>query len=136
MKKHITKITALSLFAAAMVVVPVFAHAQDANTNAPSSSDQITTPKPKTHGVIPFRGKLDAVDANAMTLTVGKRTFQVTADTRIFNNGEPAALSDGVVGEPVRGAYKKTESGKLEAVNVHFGVKSGDKQKQESSTEN
>jgi len=129
MKKHIAKITVLSLFAAAMVVVPVFAHAQDANTNAPSSSDQTTTPKPKMHGVIPFHGRLDAMDTNAMTLTVGNRTFQVTADTKIFNNGEPAALSDGVVGEPVRGAYKKTEAGQLEAVNVHFGAKGGEKQK-------
>lgn len=130
MKKHIAKITALSLFAAAMVVVPVFANAQDANTNAPSSSsDQTTTPKPKMHGVIPFHGKLGAMDTNAMTLTVGNRTFQVTANTKIFNNGEPAALSDGVVGDPVRGADIKTEAGKLEAVNVHFGVKSGEKQK-------
>ena len=129
MKKHIAKITALSLFAAAMVVAPVFAHAQDANTNASSSSDQTTTPKPKMHGAIPFHGKLGAMDTNAMTLTVGNRTFQVTANTKIFNNGEPAALSDGVVGEPVRGAYIKTEAGKLEAVNVHFGAKSGEKQK-------
>jgi hypothetical protein len=129
MKKHIAKITALSLFAAALVAMPVLALAQDANTNAPSASDQTTAPKPKIHGVIPFRGKLDAVDTNAMTLTVGNRTFQVTADTKIFNNGEPAALSDGMVGEPVRGAYKKTEAGKLEAVNVHFGAKSGEKQK-------
>ncbi len=45
-----------------------------------------------------------------MTLTVGTRTFEITADTKIFNDGEPATLSDGMVGEPVRGTYKKTES--------------------------
>ena len=28
-----------------------------------------------------------------MTLTVGKRTFEVTADTKITKNGEPATLS-------------------------------------------
>jgi hypothetical protein len=132
MKKHIAKITVLSLFAAAMVAVPVSTHAQDAKTNA-ALSNQTTTPNPKMHGVIPFHGKLGAVDTKAMTLTVGKRTFQVTAGTKIFNNGEPATLSDGMVGEPVRGAYKKTEAGKLEAVSVHFGVKGGEKPKPESS---
>ncbi len=135
MKKNIAKITALSLLAAAMVATPVLAHAQDANTSAPSS-DQTTTPKPKKHGVIPFHGKLSAVDTNAMTLTVGNRTFQVTADTKIFKNDEPAILSDGVVGEPVRGVYKKTEAGKLEAVKVEFGAKTGGKQKKESTSGN
>ena len=135
MKKHITKITILSLFAAAVVAVPVLTHAQDAKTNA-ALSNQATTPNPKMHGAIPFRGKLGAVDTKAMTLTVGNRTFQVTAATKILNNGEPATLSDGVVGEPVRGAYKKTEAGKLEAVTVHFGAKNADKPTKESSTEN
>jgi hypothetical protein len=136
MKLNSSKFTLLSLFAAAMVAMPVLVPAQDANTNAPSSSDQTTTAKPQKHGVIPFRGKLAAVDANAKTLTVGNRVFQITADTKIFNNGEPAALSDGVVGEPVRGAYKKTESGLLEAVTVHFGAKTGEKPNPENSSEN
>jgi hypothetical protein len=136
MKKHIAKITVLSLFTAVVVAMPVFAGAQEANTNAPSSSDQTMTPKPKKHGVIPFHGKLGAVDTNAMTLTVGSRTFQITADTKILNNGEPATLSDGVVGEPVRGVYKKTEAGKLEAVKVEFGAKTGGKQKKESTSGN
>jgi hypothetical protein len=135
MRKNIAETTVLSLLVAAMVATPLLAHAQDANTNAPSS-DQTMTPKPKKHGVIPFHGKLVAVETNAMTLTVGNRTFQITADTKIFNNGEPATLSDGVVGEPVRGAYKKTEAGKLEAVKVQFGAKTGEKQKTDNSSEN
>jgi hypothetical protein len=135
MKTHIAKITVLSLLAAAMVTVPVLVHAQDAKTNA-TSSNQTTPPNHKIHSGIPFRGKLNAVDTKAMTLTVGNRTFQVTADTKIFNNGAPAALSDGVVGGPVRGAYKKTEAGKLEALSVHFGVKGAEKQKTEGSTGN
>ena len=51
----------------------------------------------------------------------------------MFSNGEPAALSDGVVGEPVRGAYKKTEAGLLEVVTVHFGTKTGEKPNPETS---
>ncbi|MGA2683766.1 MAG: hypothetical protein ABSF51_01810 [Verrucomicrobiota bacterium] len=131
-----SKFTLLSLLAAAVVAMPVLAPAQDANTNALPSSDQTTTVKPQKHGAVPFRGKLNAVDANAKTLTVGNRTFQVTADTKIFSNGEPAALSDGVVGEPVRGANKKTEAGLLEAVTVHFGAKTGQKPNPENPGEN
>jgi hypothetical protein len=136
MKDHVSKIIHLSLFAAALLVMPVLAHAQDTNANAPLVSDQTTPAKPKTHGTIPFHGKLGAVDTSAMTLTVGTRTFEVTAATKIFNNGEPAALSDARVGEPVRGTYQKTESGKLEAVTVHFGAKTGEQPKPQSSNEN
>ena len=131
MKNHPVKFTVLSLLASALIAVPLLAHAQDANTNAPSS-DQSTTSKPKRHGLIPFHGKLSAVDTNAMTLTVGHRTFEITADTKIFSNDKPAILADGAVGEPVRGVYKKTEAGKLEAVKVEFGVKTGGKQKKPS----
>jgi hypothetical protein len=122
MKKSIAKIAVLSLFTAIMVAVPSFVYAQGATTNVPPSG-QPTTPKSPKHTFIPFHGKLDAVNTNAMTLTVGNRTFQVTPDTKIFKDGKPAALAEGVVGEPVRGIYKKTETGKLEALNVHFGAK-------------
>jgi len=135
MKKHITKLAVLSLFTAIVVAVPGFAYAQDATTNAPSS-DQSMTPKSQKRSIIPFHGKLDAVNTNAMTLTVGNRTFQVTADTKIFKDGSPATLSEGMVGEPVRGIYKKTESGKLDALSVHFGAKDAGKQKKPSSNGN
>jgi hypothetical protein len=136
MKINSSKLNLPGLLAAALLAMPVLVSAQDANTNAPAASDQTTTTKPQKHGVIPFHGKLSAVDANAKTLTVGNRTFQVTADTKMFSNGEPAALSDGVVGEPVRGAYKKTEAGLLEVVTVHFGAKTGEKPNPENSSEN
>ena len=133
MKNHITKNTVLSLLAAALVAVPGLAYAQDANSNAPAAPSQTVTPGHQKHGLIPFRGKLGAVDPTAMTLTVGNRTFQITDDTKIFSKGAPATLSDGVVGEPVRGAYKKTEAGLLEAVTVHFGAKAGEKPNPENS---
>jgi hypothetical protein len=137
MKNHISKVMVLSLFTAGLLGVPVFTYAQDANNkNTPASSDQSANPKPAKPGGIPFHGKIAAVDTSAMTLKVGARTFEITADTKIFNNGEPATLSDGKVGEPVRGTYKKAGAGKLEAVTVHFGAKTGEKPKSEKSNEN
>ena len=131
MTKKIAKITTLSLFAAALVAMPVLSRAQD--SNALASPDQTAPAKPKKHSNPPFHGKLSAVDTNAMTLTVGTLTLQVTPDTKITKDGQPATLSDGVVGRPVSGSYKKTDNGKYNAVTVHFGAKSGEKQKTESS---
>jgi hypothetical protein len=136
MKNNISKFIHLSLFATALLVMPALVRAQDASASGAPASDQATTTKPKTHGAVPFHGKLSAVDTGAMTLTVGSRTFEVTAATKILNNGEPATLSDGKVGEPVRGTYQKTENGKLEAVTLHFGAKTGEKPKPEASNEN
>jgi hypothetical protein len=133
MKNNVTKIIHLSLFAAALLAMPALVRAQDAKTDAAPASDQATTAKHKTHGTIPFHGKLTDVDTSAKTLAVGNRTFEITAGTKIYNNGEPANLSDGKVGEPVRGTYQKTESGKLEALTVHFGAKTGEKPKSGSS---
>jgi hypothetical protein len=131
MTKKITKITTLSLFAAALVAMPVLSRAQD--SNAPVSPNQTAPAKPNKNGNLPFHGNLGAVDTNAKTLTVGTLTLQVTPDTKITKDGQPATLSDGVVGQPVSGSYKKTDDGKLNAAAVHFGVKSGGKQKKESS---
>jgi len=117
MKRQILKITTLSLFAAAILAAPTLSLAQDTSTNAPAAS----TPKHK-HG-LPFRGAVSALDANAMTLTVGKLTVQVTSETKITKDGKPAMLADGVVGEPASGYYKKDADGKLNATTIHFGSK-------------
>ena len=122
MKKNISKIAVLSLFAAALVAMPALSRAEGTSTNAPASSDQ-TPAKPNKHGNLPFHGNLGAVDTKAMTLTVGKLTLQVTPDTLITKDGKSATLADGVVGEPASGAYKKTNDGKLIATSVHFGAK-------------
>ena len=116
MEKNIYKIAVLSLLAAALVAMPALSRAEDASTNAPASSDQ-TPAKPKKHG------NLSAVDTKAMTLTVGTLTLQVMSDTLITKDGKSATLADGVVGELVSGAYKKTDDGKLNATSVHFGAK-------------
>jgi hypothetical protein len=146
MKKHVAKFSMLTLCAAAIVAVPALSLAQD-NTNAPAmpaaQAPPVAAVQPpaapatqsppvapaqippvkKRRTTLPFHGTLTGVDTNAMTLTVGKRTFEMTSETIVTRDGKPAELADGVVGEPVNGAYKKNAEGKLEAVTVHYGGK-------------
>lgn len=126
MTGKILKFTACALFAAAIVATPSLSRAQDDSTNAP---DQTTPAPAKHHKGLVFRGTVSAIDTNAMTLTVETRTFAVTSETKITKDGQPATLGDGVVGEPVAGAYKKADDGTLDATTVHFGVK-GKKKKE------
>ena len=87
-----------------------------------------TPAKPKKHVSLPFYGNLSAVDTKAMTLTVDTLTLQVTSDTLITRDGKSATLADGVVGELVSGAYKKTNNGKPNATSLHFGAKAEKKE--------
>ena len=130
MKKQIAKMSLLTLCAAAILAVPALSRAQDTTNSTPAASGQTMQPKLKKLNVLPFRGKLTAVDTNAMTLAVGDRTFQITSDTKITKDGQPAVLEDGVVGEPVTGSYKKAEDGKLDAATVHFVAKASPKKKE------
>jgi Domain of unknown function (DUF5666) len=133
MKKHIIKTVVLSLFTTVAVAAPALSYGQDAGTNAPATSVTSTTPapatsdqtapaKPKRRGLV-FHGTVSMVDTNAMAFTVGKRTFNVTSETRITKNGEPATLEDITVGDKVGGAYKKDDDGKFNATTVHDGKK-------------
>jgi hypothetical protein len=132
MKTNILKLSLLTLCAAAVLVVPASSRAQ-LMTNTTASAAE-TPPAKKHHsGTPPFHGKLEAVDTNAMTLTVGKRTLNVTSTTTITKDGKPAMLADGVTGESVSGTYKKGSGGKLDALTVHFGGKEGGKKKKESN---
>jgi hypothetical protein len=134
MKKQMTKISILTLCAAAILAVPALSRAQD-TTNAPAASEK-TPPAKKHAGVLPFRGNLTSVDTNAMTFVVGTRTFQVTSNTKITKDDKPAVLADGATGQPVSGSYKKNDEGKLDAVTVHFGGKVAGKKKTESAAGN
>jgi hypothetical protein len=81
----------------------------------------------KNSNSIPFKGNIVTMDKNARTITVGKRTFQVTSETKIFKSDKPATFTDGAVGDYVTGSYKKSEDGKLIAHSVYFGGKGGSK---------
>lgn len=134
MKTHTAIIPVLTLCAAALFAVPALSRAQD-TANPPAAAQ---TPPAKKHAAtasrsLPFHGTLAAVDTNAMTLTVGKRTFNMTSQTKITKDGKPAVLADGVVGEKVRGAYKKNADGKLDAVTIRFGNPAGNQQKKSAN---
>jgi hypothetical protein len=73
----------------------------------------------------PFHGKLVAVDKVGKTITVGKRTFLITSETKLKKTGKPATLEDAVVSEEVSGYVKPREDGKLTATTVNFGPKPG-----------
>lgn len=123
MKTSLVKITAVSLFAIVLVAVPAALRAVE-TTNVPAQ-DAASKHKRSEHATMPFHGKLSAIDTNAMTLTVGERTFAITSETRITKDNLPATLADGVVGEMVGGAYKKNADGKLSATNLRFGLPAG-----------
>jgi hypothetical protein len=115
MKIHTAKITFFSLIAAGFLALPALSLAQDADTGATAAAKS-------KHGA-PFHGTVDSLDTNAMTLTVGSRTFQITSDTRIFKNDKPAILADGTAGEHVSGYYKPADEGtNLNASSVYFGT--------------
>jgi hypothetical protein len=135
MKRTILKIAVCALFAA-----PIISHGQDTNTGvaAPAASMQAEPPPvvaapvveiPDTNAPAPAKpkkmktmlvasGKVVNVDTNAMTLTVGKRTFEMTSETRITKGGKPAILDDIAVDDKVGIAYKKAK-GKLEAITIN-----------------
>ncbi len=64
---------------------------------------------------LPFRGRVDAADAKAMTVTLaGKekhRVLNVTSKTRFEKDGKPATFADIKAGDDVRGSYAKTPEG-------------------------
>jgi hypothetical protein len=149
MKKIILKTTVLSLFAAAIVAAPASVRAQANATNAPAvvsepptASAPATASEPpappvhkaKKHDHAEFNGTLAAVDTNAMTLTVGKHTFEINSETMITKAGKPATLADGVAGETVGGTYKKGADGKLTATSIHFGAKADGEKKKKKHT--
>ena len=71
---------------------------------------------------IPFRGTLASFNLSAKTLTVGKRTFVLTSETKLYK-GEaktPATIHDARVGLPVTGSYLKSSEGKLLARSIFF----------------
>jgi hypothetical protein len=116
MKTSIAKVTLFSLIAAALVAVPAITRADDTSTNAPAAAPV------KKHGA-PFHGKIAAVDTAAMSITVGEMTIDVTSETKIMKNGQPATLSDLTVGDMAGGYYKKDDAGKMTATTLRVGAK-------------
>jgi len=136
MKASIIRLSLLGLIAAAVAGAPNQLLAQTTNKVAAEnkanlqSGDVTNTVKTAKGG--PFHGKLAAVDKVAKTIVVGKRTFQITSETKIKKAGKPATLDDGVVGESVSGYVKPAADGKLTATTVTFGPKPADASEKQS----
>ena len=125
--KTLLQLTELGLLGVLLIALPEPVSAQNRGSAASSpaiiavtNSSAVTDKKPVPG---PFHGKLLAVDRVAKTISVGKRTFQITAETKIKKGGRSATLQDGVIGEPVSGYVKPTPDGKWLAASVNFGPK-------------
>jgi hypothetical protein len=103
-------------------IAPITSNAQ-ATKPAASAEKKAKDSSEKKPSAGPFHGKLAAIDQNARTITVGKRTFQITSETKIHKAGKPATLADGVVGEETSGYVKPLDEGKWVATTVNFGPK-------------
>ena len=130
MTKSMLKIGVVVLLGIAVAGMPVQLQAQ--TNDKPAVEKKETKKKPR---VMPFRGTLKALDKTAKTITVGKRTFQITSETRIFKGKEPGTFEDGVVGKPVSGGFYEGEDGKLLTTKVTFGKVESTKKKATKSKE-
>ncbi|MCX6891082.1 MAG: hypothetical protein NTX51_06115 [Verrucomicrobia bacterium] len=125
MIKSILRMSAVSLLAVVIGSLPCQAPAQSARksgTEAKASTEsaaEIKQPK------LPYKGTLTAVDRAAKTMTIGKRTFQITPETKLLREGKPATMEDGVKGEYISLSYQKIADGKFLACNVYYGGKDG-----------
>ena len=123
MTKNIFHRSAVGLLTVCLLGLPATLSAQEKKPDASAEKKAPAEKKKASPG--PFHGNLAAVDNNAKTITVGKRTFRITSETKISKAGKPAMLSEGVVGEPVSGYIKPSEDGSLVATRVNFGPKAG-----------
>lgn len=121
MKRQILRMTAGALALTALLCC--HAHAAQTTTVTPGTTNRVTQAQSKARP-IPYYGKVAAVDAAKGTFTVGKRTFQTTAETRIqLRNKAPATLAAATVGMDVSGSYRKAEDGRLLVNTLYIGPK-------------
>ncbi|MBA3962709.1 MAG: hypothetical protein H0X40_12535 [Chthoniobacterales bacterium] len=110
--------------AAVIFCAPEIASAKGKQTPTPSPTAAASVSATVARSrAIPFRGQVLSVDIAAKTFSVGKRTFHVTDQTVITDNGAPARISDIVPVEAVTGSYWKRDGGMLEAKTVKIGAK-------------
>jgi len=129
--QHIMKkqIALFALVAAALIAAPVVVSAQDAQ---PEKKQEAGPAAKKPRG-LPLHGKVAAVDAAAGTITVGQTTLNITPETKLKKQGQPATIADITVGEKITGQYKKDEAGKLNATVINIGGKSEKPPKREKA---
>ena len=124
---HLRELGTVAVLIAGLIVSRANVSAQTSTKSdavKTANSESNGTPKgEKSPHAGPFHGKLAALDKAAKTITVGKRTFQITSETKIKRGGKAATLDQGVVGEEVSGYVKPTDGGKWLATTVNLGPK-------------
>jgi len=123
MKSTLNRLTVMTFVAAALAFAPVQSFAQEKKDEKKAAESGDAKQPANPNRALPFRGKVDAVDKNAKTITVSGKVYQITSDTRIKKDEKPGTLDDATVGEAARGSYRKTDDGKLNAVSLFFGLK-------------
>jgi high-affinity K+ transport system ATPase subunit B len=123
--KNVIQLASIGLMALAIAGVPTTIHAQE--TEAPAANQKAA----KSDRAVPFNGKLKAIDKAAGTITVGNRTFHLTASTRYLQG----SLDEATVGESVGGSYWKGEDGKLTVNSIRFGAKPKAEDKESGAAE-
>lgn len=109
-------IGALAAVAMATALVGTTLNTWAQEGDAPAASE-----KASKKGTGPFNGKVAAVDTDAGTVTIGSRTFRITAETKVTNG----SLASAKVGDKTGGAFKTAEDGSLVATTIWFGSKPG-----------
>ena len=131
------KTTILSMIALSLLGLPPATSRADTTNKAPQIQKTVVEHKTDverktvaaTNAVVkkpvagPFHGRLAAIDKSAKTITVGKRTFQITSETKLAKDGKPATFDAGVAGEECSGYVKPADGGKWVATSVTFGAK-------------
>jgi hypothetical protein len=117
MANRFFKIIALGMLVTLAAGLPLQALAQSTNKALPAQ-------KTKQPSSVPFQGTIAEVDKTARTITVGKRVFQVTSETKIFKaDRTPALFEDAIVKDHITGSYIKADDGKLLAKSLYLGEK-------------
>ena len=78
---------------------------------------------PRKASGLPFHGKITAIDLQTKKVSLaGKqvRVYQVTADTKIKKDGEPASLNDAKIGDSVGGYAVREDEGAPRVVTLNI----------------
>ncbi len=130
MKRGAIRFALLTLLASFAAFSPIaVAQTQNQGVSKPPVTGEPAAKEKKASkpAGVPFRGKIEALDKTAMTVTLaGKeksRVIHVTSSTRFMKDGKPAIFGDLAIGDAAVGQVRKTEDGKEEAMVMRVGEK-------------
>ena len=95
-------------------------HLRAADLPAPARRDPLVIRR----NLLPFAGRITAIDRQAGNITVGERVFQIPRKSKIAGENQGIILDDVKIGDTVQGKYGNTPDGKLVAELVRFSTKS------------